>query len=687
VIQKILFLICFLCANGVINTQHYLSRLNASSDDPIFTTYAASLERSSYKIDQAYHLLWYDGERGIEFTSKDGGNIGIAFIMDSVMCYSISHYYSKPIIKKSYSDIVVLSAEPFKDIKVEITFAVYSSGVLIQDMTIFNYNTFDSEVRIISFFRPAEGKISNTVINDSTNLFAFELQKIRDSWMNEHKIPYEENLFNIYKSFDENADLEIISNTDNSFDDYLFTNFADMGKSLVLNHLIRLSKNESKKIRIIRALQPASFNEIELFKTVDSLKFLDLSGIISSNENIYSKIPEIDFDSPAHKMVYYSAFSLIRQCMMPPEGEAGYNYYVFSREPKWGWGYGGQVFHESLVMLAYAFMDPIGAMNSQRIYMERQWENGYINYRTGPYLNESIEYNDEFTSSAPWFNYQNYEIFKITGDFDFLKEAYQSGKKFYDYYVSNRDKDKDGLCEWGAHAVLECVRDARVAVWDRVGWPSNFEAVDQNTMLIMEEKSLAKMAEILNLTDESKMWKDKAEFRTKLLNETFWDDGSGFYYHVDKETHKFTHNKKGDLKIKEIIGFLPMWANAADSAAAASLLKHFNNPDEFYRKFGVPTLSADDPYYNPIGYWNGPIWIQWQYLIFRGLIDYGYYDEAIDLFRRVTNNITNQLKVDHNFWEFYSADDYQAGWNKTYIWTGIIARMMIDVSKLETDWK
>ncbi len=39
----------------------------------------------------------------------------------------------------------------------------------------------------------------------------------------------------------------------------------------------------------------------------------------------------------------------------------------FSREPKWGWGYGGQVFHESLVMLAYAFMDPESAMNSQRV--------------------------------------------------------------------------------------------------------------------------------------------------------------------------------------------------------------------------------------------------------------------------------------------------------------------------------
>jgi len=683
--RKILFIITFLVFCIVINSQQYLSNLNASSNDPIYTTYAASIERSDYKIDQAYHLLWYDDERGIEFTSKDGGDICIAFIKDSILCYSISQFYSKPIIKTSYSDIVVLTAEPFKEIKVELIFNVYSSGILIQDITVSNQSSFDEDLEIITFFRPTEGKISNVIIPDSTNSFTFDLKKSRDSWMDEHDIPYDENLFNIYESFDENAVCKIFTKAGESFLDELFVSSIDSDIILVLNHKVELSKNELVSIRVIRALQSTSIDKKELRSNVDLLENIDLSDVVNKNEYLYSKIPSIDFELSEHEMVYYSAYSLIRQCMMPPEGEAGYNYYVFSREPKWGWGYGGQVFHESLVMLAYAFMDPIGAMNSQRIYMERQWDNGYINYRTGPYLNESIKYDDEFTSSAPWFNYQNYEIYKITGDIDFLEEAYYSGKKFYKYYVSNRDKDNDGLCEWGAHAVLECVRDARVAVWDRVGWPSNFEAVDQNSMLIMEEKSLAEMAEILNLTEESKMWKDEAENRTKLLNETFWDDESGFFYHVDKESHNFTHNEKDDLKIKEIIGFLPLWANAVDSATAVSLLKHFKNPDEFNRKFGIPTLSADDPYYNPIGYWNGPIWIQWQYLVFRGLIDYGYYDEAIDLFNRVIDNIINQLKVDHNFWEFYSSDDYQAGWNKTYIWTGIIARMMIDVSKLKTN--
>ena len=139
-------------------------------------------------------------------------------------------------------------------------------------------------------------------------------------------------------------------------------------------------------------------------------------------------------------------------------------------------------------------------MNSQRVFMQRQTADGYINYRTGPYLDETIPYdgNGGLTTSAPWFNYINWEVYKITRDRKFLQEAYASGKKFYLYYVRNRDSNKNGLCEWGAEGELESVRDARVAVWDNVGRPMNFEGPDVNSMLVKEARSLAEMARALS---------------------------------------------------------------------------------------------------------------------------------------------------------------------------------------------
>ena len=161
----------------------------------------------------------------------------------------------------------------------------------------------------------------------------------------------------------------------------------------------------------------------------------------------------------------------------------------------------------------------------------------------------------------------------------------------------------------------------------------------------------------------------------------FWDEETGFYYHVDKKDHSFTFKTKNDLKREEIIGFLPLWAGIADSAKAARLVKKLTDPAKFWRTFGVPTLAADDPYYNPKGYWNGPVWIQWVYLIEHGLLQYGYKAEAREMVGRVATAMVEQLKADHNLWELYHPDQQWAGFHKTYIWAGIITRMMRDLEE------
>lgn len=125
-------------------------------------------------------------------------------------------------------------------------------------------------------------------------------------------------------------------------------------------------------------------------------------------------------------------------------------------------------------------------------------------------------------------------------------------------------------------------------------------------------------------------------------------------------------------------------AGAASKEQADRLVQKLSDPTKFWRRFGVPTLSASDSYYNPMGYWNGPIWVQWQYLIFRGLLRYAYVNEARQLVEKVLDTVIHQLKADHCFWELYSPDDYRAGWNQTYIWTGIVARMLIDLQNFPT---
>lgn len=439
-----------------------------------------------------------------------------------------------------------------------------------------------------------------------------------------------------------------------------------------------LKPGESRTFSIVRGIADHKADSDSLYQAIGDILPIDFGKYRAENRSLFAKVaPPEEWDKDT-QWLYKSAWNMMRQVMMPAEGKAKLNYYLFSREPTWGWGHGGQVFHESITMLAYAHLDPRSAMNSQRIFSERQYENGYINYRTGPFLDEIIEYNGQLTSSAPWYNWLNWEIYLITKDRKFLEEMYASGRKFYDFYTQNRDSDRDGLLEWGGHAILESVRDANVAVWDEVGWPANFESVDLNCMMVMEAKSLEQMAVVLGKNDEAKQWRTDHQTRIRLINNTFWDEENDFFYNVNKADNSFTFKRPNDLKRDEIIGFLPLWAGVVDENRARTLVEKLTDPNQFWRRHGIPSLSAKDTYYNDKGYWNGPVWLPWNYLIFRGLKDYGYHQEAAELTERVAAVMISQLKQNHNLWEFYSPDQDWAGYHKTYIWAGIINRMLMD---------
>jgi Trehalase len=706
----------------------FLSNLNATKADALFTTYAAPQSHSSYTIDLGYQFSWNDMENGAEFISKDGLNFGLAFSHGKELRFRLNELYREPVVTISYSDLVEYYFYPSKDIRVEVLYDVYSSNEAIADIRIRNEGSFPAELNVSPYLYYTSGDTVNDFVHQSPfDFYSFPVKKTRDGWMKEHSIPLVEELqgfvtgdipFDSTLSFVIGKDDPLQKKNHVPFQklkDQLYKNkrIAKTVKGLIFSRGFRIYPGEQVHFRMIFGLEEKKVRIPDLSRKIQPLFTLDLRELIREDEKAYEKIPKLtqlrngDFNKNTSPPVplffrrggaegevnnsslssrdliyfYWSCFSLLRQCMMPPEGKCRENYYVFSREPKWGWGYGGQVFHESLSMLAYAYMDPAGAMNSQRIYFERQHPDGYINYRTGPYLDETIEFKGKLTSSAPLFNYENLEIFKVTHDKHFLEEAYRSGSKFYRFYVANRDSNNNGLCEWGGEASLESVRDARVAVWDNVGWPSNFEGPDLNSMLVMEAKSLAEMATLLGYREEAGKWLEDAEKRSKLINRFMWDKTTGFYYNVNRNDQSFSYQHPDDLKIKEIIGFLPLWAGVSDPEKTGKLVSSMTNPDEFWRPYGVPTLSAKDSYYNPIGYWNGPVWVQWDYLLFRGLLDHGYEKEAEELAMKVLDNMIWHLKQDHVFWEFYSPDDREAGWNKTYIWAGLAARFLIDLKK------
>lgn len=669
----------------------FLSNLKADGDDPIFTTYAAPLERSEYIVDEGYQFKFYENDRPIEMVTDHAGSMGLVLTMDGKTHYKLSDMASKPVITTSYSDLVKYQFRPFQKIRVNVFFQVYSSHFAIQHITVTNNGANEAELSIYPYLKLPES--TTNLKMQQVPYYTFEHRQEPDGWTDRKGIPHQTRRRDIfladqadpqatYASVDinETGQKSLIAHIKNSLSEPLE---ADSTGVLVFKKTLRLKPGKHQEIRIIRGVDDRDIPVHTLIDSAKNLLTIDMNRAVERNEELYASIPKIMHCDRVTRLMYWSAFNLIRQCMLPSEGETSYNHYVYSREPTWGWGHAGQVFHESLSMLAYVFMDPQSAEDSQRLYMQRQWDNGYIEYRAGPYFDAMNYTHGDFTSSAPWFNYENWEIYKVSNDKDFLREVYDSGVSFYKWWLRRRDQDQDGLAEWGGQAILESVRDAQVAVWKYVGWPSNFEAPELNAMLVQEARSLSKMARELGKKKAYRYWKKEAEQRSEKIKKTFWDPKTGFFYYVDKNDEDFTFKKSEDLKRQSIIGFIPMWSGSATRQQVKNLMRTLTDTTKFWRTYGIPSLAADDSFYHPKGYWNGPVWIPWQYLVMHGLLNYGYKKEAEELSSRVFTNVIANLKKNHTFWEFYSPDKKWGGHHQTYIWSGLVARMLIDLNAVQ----
>lgn len=926
----ILFLVLalFLFANmRESQAQPYLSNLHATKSDPLFTTYAAPLSRSEFIIDEGYQFKFYEPENGVDFETDTGGEMALAFKLGDQVRYYLKSMSNEPVITTSYSDLVKYNYEPFDDIRVNVTFQVYSSSIAIQNIKVTNNRTDSVKLGVYPFMNYAKGYYGVMKSSDNT-YFTFNHDEYPDGWTTAHQVPYQVQRKNIYfistapdafGSYNQKGIFSSLSNTVSKNKDHtldhpntnyavewglvyqedgqpdnhqppvtgqviflnhsdseiltedapkwgenspnipgngyqgaelgnfknpeistgdsfqvLFTDqvnreqgiiidtvrglpatsginvpdlhleksgyveipgnlsfqynqdhtgaviswqsmdgmtyniyrrtgetpgrydlmadslnassfldkgldpskqygyvviaqdnygdfsghseevgsvnsanfFADITNDFLSNEIkdleqsrviafqkdLKLQPGTSQQFRILRGVFNPKRSTDDLASKMQNLLAYDMNTAVKADEQLYSRIPKITFENPDREMMYWGAFSMMRQCMLPPEGQTSYNYNVYSREPIWGWGHAGQVFHENLAMLAYAFMDPESAENSQKVFAERMgsnpgWPEGYIPYRLGPYLNEVNYLAGEYSSSSPWFNYENWEIFKVSRDTAFVKDIYPAGKKFYNFWVNQRDDDQDGLSEWGGHAFWESTSDFNV-IWKILGgWddPHNankVEAMDLNSTLVMEAKALAKMAKVLKKPDEADKWQQKAQERTRLINQNMWDDDTHFYYHVMKDDHSFTYQTQNDLKQKELIGFEPLWAGVADQSQAKYLNEESQNPATFGRPYGMPLMTYQ---YDENDFWTHSMYLQRNYLTFYGLLKYGYRETAQKLADKIFDGITQTLRDHHDFYEAYNVDERRPNSAlHTYIWTGLVSRMILDLKNNNT---
>ncbi len=130
----------------------------------------------------------------------------------------------------------------------------------------------------------------------------------------------------------------------------------------------------------------------------------------------------------------------------------------------------------------------------------------------------------------------------------------------------------------------------------------------------------AEIYEVWGQSDRAMTLRSKAEDLYQRFNERFWMEDEGFYcLGLD--------NKKQQIKsITSNPGHL-LWSGIVPKERASKIVKRLFQPD-MWCGWGVRTLSALNPAYNPISYQRGSVWPHDNSLIAAGLKRYGYHQEA-----------------------------------------------------------
>jgi hypothetical protein len=127
--------------------------INAMEQDPLYTTYTASMERSRLYGDKGYKMVYDDNYSPLSYGSEQGGRFFTVWEVNSVVVDHTGDFFKKPVVRASFPDMAILEYQPWPGLKVEEVFFVYSSRVALVDCFLSNTSGERLDILILSMIR------------------------------------------------------------------------------------------------------------------------------------------------------------------------------------------------------------------------------------------------------------------------------------------------------------------------------------------------------------------------------------------------------------------------------------------------------------------------------------------------------------------------------------------------------
>ena len=163
-----------------------------------------------------------------------------------------------------------------------------------------------------------------------------------------------------------------------------------------------------------------------------------------------------------------------------------------------------------------------------------------------------------------------------------------------------------------------------------------------NTMLIKSNAALIELYELIGNSEDKiktlKQWQTKA---IKRFNEKLYNEKLGAYVHYDLRNEK-------QLEHISSSSFTPLFAGIPSKERANILVKTLMDKFGTDDKYLCASFDPESDRFNPKKYWRGPVWINLNWILYRGLKSNGF--DAIA--ERVKEESISLIKQ-YGFYEYF----------------------------------
>jgi glycogen debranching enzyme len=244
------------------------------------------------------------------------------------------------------------------------------------------------------------------------------------------------------------------------------------------------------------------------------------------------------------------------------------------------------------------------------------------------------------TINPPLFAWVEYEYYRISGDDSRFEQVIPVLEDYMNWIEKNRDYQGGHNLYWQTNLGSGMDNSPRAGT----GW------VAMSAQVFMSYKYMARMAERIGKENKADTFLQKALAIEKEMNNLMWNKKDGLYYDI--------YDTGEQIPVKTVACFWPMLANIASDKRAARMKNVLQDTSKFWRLVPFPTLAADHPAYIPDGYWLGAVWAPTNYMILKGLENYGYHDLAYQASKKYLKGMHEVFQKTGTVWENYNPDKY-----------------------------